>query len=307
MVDTVRRFGLLLGLSVTLGIISPACAASKPTPTKANVPYGPHPKQQLDFYQAESDEPTPVLFFVHGGGWRGGDKARVLFLDQCLKNGISVVSTNYRLIPDVKEDTSQPPVKYCLDDAARALQFVRSKADEWNIDKTRIGACGSSAGGFTSLWLAFHPEMADPKSDDPISRESTRLSCAVVRGPQTSLDPKQLREWLPTFHYGPHAFNLPNFQTFLDKREELMPWIKEFSPYELATSDDPPVYLYFVDEPKMGQAVKDPVHSANLGLGLSQKLDDVGVEYVLKHRGTKDAKQPDQISFLKQHLKPEEK
>ena len=37
-----------------------------------NVPYGTHPRQVLDFYQAASDKPTPLVFHIHGGGWQGG-------------------------------------------------------------------------------------------------------------------------------------------------------------------------------------------------------------------------------------------
>ena len=100
----------------------------------------------------------------------------------------------------------KPPVEWPLHDAARALQFVRSKAAEWNIDKQRIGASGGSAGACSSLWLAFHPDMADPKSSDPVARESTRLWCAAVTGAQTTLDPQQMKEWTPNSRYGGHAF-----------------------------------------------------------------------------------------------------
>jgi hypothetical protein len=55
----------------------------------------------------------------------------------------------------------KPPVQWPLPDAARVLQFVRSKAAEWNIDETRIGASGCSPGAGASLWLAFHPDFAD--------------------------------------------------------------------------------------------------------------------------------------------------
>lgn len=55
-----------------------------------------------------------------------------------------------------------------------ALQFVRSKAKEWNIDKTRIGAAGESAGDCSSLWLASHDDLADPESEDSVARELTR-------------------------------------------------------------------------------------------------------------------------------------
>ena len=58
-------------------------------------------------------------------------------------------------------------MKAPLEDAARALQFVRSKAAQWNLDKQRIGASGGSAGACSALWLAFHDDMADPNSQDP--------------------------------------------------------------------------------------------------------------------------------------------
>src|SRR5262245_37815204 len=157
-------------------------------PTSENVSDGPHERNVLDFWQAKSDKPTPLVFCIHGGGWRGGDKSGYYgqvktFLD----NGISVVTINYRLIGAPGDDQKvSPPVKAPLEDAARALQFVRSKAGDWNIDKKRIGATGGSAGGASSLWLAFHDDMADPKSSDPVLRESTRLYCAAVNGAQVS-------------------------------------------------------------------------------------------------------------------------
>ena len=68
---------------------------------------------------------------------------------------------------------------------------MRSHAKEWNIDKTRIAASGGSAGACSSLYLAFHDDFADPKSADPIARESTRLFCAAVNVAQTTLDQNQ--------------------------------------------------------------------------------------------------------------------
>ena len=291
---------------VTLAVTTLAGLAQTPAvpqPTLANVAYGKHEKQVLDFYQAASDKPVPLLFFIHGGGWMNGDKANPDFLAKCLESGISVVSINYRLIPDVSADKSVPPVKACLDDSARALQFVRSKAVEWKIDKTRIGGCGGSAGGFNTLWLAFHPDMADAKSADPVARESTRLTCALGFVPQTSLDPQQMRNWIPNNDYGHHAFLLASYQEFVDKRESLMPWIEKFSPYALATSDDPPVYLFYDSVPAMGKEAKDPPHSANFGVGLEEKLKKVGIPYELNYTGGPQVKHPDIFGFLLEHLK----
>lgn len=259
-----------------------------PAPTVANFKYGPAERNVLDFWQAKSDKPTPLLFFIHGGGWMGGDKAGVA-VEPYLKEGISVVSINYRYVSQSQDEV--PPVKGPLHDAARALQTVRSKAAEWNIDKQRIGASGGSAGACSSLWLAFHPDMADPKSSDPIARESTRLYCASVAGAQTTLDPQQMKEWTPNSKYGGHAFlsltgkDRPTFDAFLAAREKILPWIAEYSPYALVTSDDPPVHLTFNGPPNLGKDEKDPTHTANFGVKLQEHCKANGVTCELYYPG----------------------
>ncbi len=272
-------------------------------PTLANVHYGEHGKQVMDFWKAESAQPTPLVFFIHGGSWKANDKNKVTGLKEYLAAGISVVSINYRFVQEATAAGVQPPVKWPLEDAARALQFVRSKSADWNIDKTRIGASGGSAGACSSLWLAFHDDMADAKSDDPIARESTRLACAGVLGAQTTLDPRQMREWTPNSVYGGHAFGFANFQQFLDGREKILPWIKEYSPYELATPDDPPVFLHYTVKPEIGKAQKDPTHTSNFGLKLQERLKEIPVESYLMYPGATGVAYPDPIQFLIAKLK----
>lgn len=252
-------------------------------PTAANVPYGNLERQVLDFWQAKSDKPTPVAFCIHGGGWSGGDKSGYYgSVKNYLDNGISVVTINYRLMAQANKQKVIPPVKAPLEDAARALQFVRSKAGEWNIDKQRIGATGGSAGGCSSLWLAFHDDMADPKSSDPVARESTRLYCAAVNGAQVSLDPKVVREWLPNYTYGAHAFGLRNLDEVEKKRDQIAEWIKEYSPISHVSKDDPPIGLYYggVKGAKIGESHPDPTHSPILGLMLAEKLKEAGLKVV---------------------------
>src|ERR1700722_10380508 len=68
-------------------------AAATPVPfppTLADVPYGSHEREVLDFYKAPSDKPTPLLFFIHGGGWTHGDKKTVGGVKGYLAAGISV-------------------------------------------------------------------------------------------------------------------------------------------------------------------------------------------------------------------------
>lgn len=288
-------------------------AAPKRAPTLANVAYGTHERQVLDFYKAESAKPTPLLFFIHGGGWVAGDKAKVGDLEACLAAGISVVSINYRYSWQAQLAGVMPPVQWPLEDAARALQFVRSKAGEWNLDKQRIGASGGSAGACSSLYLAFHDDMADPKSRDPVARESTRLWCAAVSGAQTSLDPKQLKEWTPNSRYGGHAFGfmVPNdlksrdtrFAEFLEKRESVLKWIKMYSPYEHVSKDDPPVYLIYSSAPAIGQPQKDPTHTANYGVKLQEHCKAIGTECELVYPGAPAVKHKSIAEFLIATLK----
>jgi len=303
------------GLAAAAAATPPAGKTSgRPAPTFANVRYGDHERHVLDFWQAKSVRPTPVLFFIHGGGWVGADKSIVAGVPAYLAAGISVVSINYRFIQHALAAGVTPPVQWPLHDAARALQFVRSKAKEWNIDKERIGASGGSAGACSSLWLAFHSDMADPQSRDPIARESTRLWCAAVNGAQTTLDPKQMFEWTPNSRYGGHAFGfwpegkLPGsgtsrrdayFAEFLAARERILPWIMEYSPMAHVTADDPPVYLHYSKEPPaIGQAQKDPTHSPNFGVKLREKLREVGVECELVYPGATEGKFPSAQEYL---------
>lgn len=295
---------LLLVLSAQAQVdVKPEAAPARPAkatrqnppvvaPTLANVPYGPHERHVLDFWKAESATPTPLVFAIHGGGWSSGEKERVnrfVSVEALLAEGISVAAINYRLMIHAVAEGVVPPVKAPLHDAARALQFVRSKAAEWNIDKTRIGATGGSAGACSSLWLAFHDDLADPASSDPVARESTRLACAAVLGAQTTLDPQQMKEWTPNSRYGGHAFGVSGFPQFLASREKLLPWIAEYSPYALVSAGDPPVYLSYSSPPAIGQEQKDPTHTANFGVKLQEHCAATGVACELMYPGAPDA------------------
>lgn len=275
-------------------------------PTHGNVSYGKHERNVMDFWQAKSDKPTPVVICIHGGSWIGGDKSvyygrAKTFLDA----GISMATINYRLMKQANEEKVVPPVKAPLEDAARAVQFLRSKASEWNIDKKRLGATGGSAGGASTLWLAFHDDMADANSDDPVARESTRLTCAAVDGAQSSLDPRELLEWMPNYSYGAHAFGLKNIKEMVAQRERILPWIKKYSAIELVTKDDPPVGLYYggVKGANRGESHPDPTHSPMLGLLLAERLTQVGVDHVLVYVDLPNSKLPNANAFLIEYLK----
>jgi len=270
--------------------------------------------QRIYFWRAKSDKPTPLLFYIHGGGWSGGDRSVVRsMLKPALDAGISVVSVEYRTIRDSMNDGLVPPVKGPMFDCARALQFTRSKAKEWNLDKTKVALAGGSAGACTSLWIAFHDDLADPQSADPIARESTRVTCAAVGGAQTSLDPKQMREWTPNSKYGAHAFGivwdpkqkLSTFDMFYAERERILPWIKEYSPYELVSRDDPPVGLFYTTPPNLGKDEKDPTHTANFGVKLKEHCDEIKAPCELVYPGAPNVVHATDSDYIKAYLRPE--
>lgn len=146
-------------------------AQQNPAPDYADVPYGPHPRNVLDLWKAKSDRPTPVVVHIHGGGFTQGDKSTVgpVLVRYCLSKGISVASINYRY-------STIAPFPAPMLDGARAIQFLRMKAKEWNLDPKAFAATGGSAGAGISLWVGFHDDLADPSNADPVLRESTRLS-----------------------------------------------------------------------------------------------------------------------------------
>jgi acetyl esterase/lipase len=322
---------LVLGLTFVLAPPLPAQAPQgrrpgRPAeggiaPTVADYAYGTDSeRQRFDFWKAESQGPAPVVLLIHGGGWMTGDKSsyKASSIRPYLNAGISVAAINYRFIPQAMEQHVEPPVRACLYDAARALQAIRSKATEWNVDPARVGATGGSAGACTSLWLALHDDLADPSSADPVARQSTRLTCAAVNGAQTSLDPRQVKEWIPNAVYGGHAFGFAakgrgrpeEFRLLSENREKVLPWIKEYSPIELVTPDDPPVYLAYPNQkspPQVGREEPDPTHSAAYGLKLAEKLKAAGVEAVLSYPGAEGDRYGKISAFLIEKLNGEDR
>lgn len=272
---------------------------SVPEPTHENIRYGNHKRNVLDFWQAATDKPTPIVISIHGGGWNGGDKSQLhSFVDtaQLLQAGISVAAINYRFIKHC--EGLEPPVQGPLLDAARAVQFIRSRAIEWNIDPVRIAATGGSAGACSSLWLAYHDDLADPKSDDPVARQSTRLMCVAALRAQTTLDPKQMKKWMPNSKYGAHAFARESFAELLSDRDDILPWINQYSPYALLDAQDADTYLFFPITPEDQNARRNPTHSAIFGVELQKRCREVGVACELAYPGASHVKHMTATDYL---------
>ena len=154
-------------------------------PTIEKVQYGPFEQNDLDLYIAKSDKPTPLVLHFFGGAWVVGNKNAIspFLLDACAEAGITVASINYRY-------STQAIYPGPFLDGARALQFLRLHAKEYNLNPAAVASTGGSAGADISLWLGFHDDLADPASDDPVKRQSTRISCVGAGSAQTVFDPR---------------------------------------------------------------------------------------------------------------------
>jgi hypothetical protein len=73
-----------------------------------------------------------------------------------------------------------------MTDVRRALQYIRSRASDFNIDKGKIILAGNSAGAGTSLWIAFNNDFANSTNADPVLRESSCVKGVVARETQAS-------------------------------------------------------------------------------------------------------------------------
>jgi acetyl esterase len=278
-------------------------APQKLTPDVANGKYGSLERNVFDLWTPKTKKPSPLVVYIHGGGFVNGDKDKLSanLLKRLLDNGVAVMAINYSLMP-------QHLYPQAYKDAARAIQFARSNAKAWNLDKTKVAAMGSSAGGLTSLWIGFHDDLADPRSDDPVLRESTRLSSMAVWSAQTTLvadvvGPKVGSATLKHSFYTGKFFGMKQADMQTDKAKQLT---KEASPLSHLTRDDPPVWAYYsvADKPQTDETtVSDAIHHPYFGKVMKEEMDKLKIECRIRHKDDGKTVNDDVVAFLVKSFK----
>lgn len=127
---------------------------------------------QLDLLQPQKKTRMPAIVYVTGGGFINANRDNGVQLRNYLaEKGYVVASITYRVAPTAK--FPQP-----LEDVKASIRYLRAHADQWNIDKDRIGIIGGSAGGYLS---AFAGTTSGTKTFDKGEnlQESSKVSCAV--------------------------------------------------------------------------------------------------------------------------------
>jgi acetyl esterase len=289
---------------------------AKQKPSFENYPYGEDERNVFDIWLAESKNPTPLAVYIHGGGFRSGSKEKLSQekLTALLDAGISVAAINYRFV-------TTDPLPTAHHDAKRAIQVMRSKASEWNIDKERVAAFGGSAGAQICMWLAYSDDMADAASDDPVERESTRLICVATAGGQTS----NQREF-----YAAHILPLLGGEATIESLiaplggksdpeevlikmwggstpEEASEIAKQCSALQLISADDPPIFMSYGMSPDAekpsdkGRLRGWLIHHVVFGTKLKEKADQLGVEADLRYPGA-DSSYSSEVAFFRDKL-----
>ncbi|MHC5053849.1 MAG: alpha/beta hydrolase fold domain-containing protein [Planctomycetota bacterium] len=145
-----------------------------PPPTHEDVKYDTkHERNVLDFWKAESDKPTPVVVWFHGGGFKMGDKGGIrrsnpAIIKGFLERGVSFASCNYPFL----EDASYVEI---MNHCAWAIRFLRWQQKKWNIDPRRMGVFGASAGALISGFIGYS-RITPKRSRDPVDRFASSVS-----------------------------------------------------------------------------------------------------------------------------------
>lgn len=153
--------------------------------------------QKFDIILPENNgNPCPLVIYIHGGGFTGGNKSKAYdslnkknAITYLLGNKIAFASINYRKVTPGNETTG---IVKPLFDCVSALQHFRRWASVYNINKTRIGLTGSSAGAGAALLIAFSPDMKLTTGSNQVLKQSTRVKAVAAIDTQATYD---IRKW----------------------------------------------------------------------------------------------------------------
>lgn len=221
--------------SISAPVAPKSQAASQKVPSSvriiSDVTYctgGGHPLLMDLYLPNKFPHAVPAVLWLHGGGWRNGDKKNSWIVIKLAERGLVAASANYRLIGEAGFPAA-------IEDAKCAVRFLRANADQYGIDPERIGIAGLSAGGHLAMLAATAPASANLEGSGGWAKVSSRVSAVL--------------SWYgPTdFSVGPTAFERghgPSIKDFLGGTPEENPEnYKNASPIHWVRKGDPPLLM----------------------------------------------------------------
>lgn len=189
-------------------------------------------KLDLAMPNERGDSPRAAIVFIHGGGWRNGDKRAPGFLNPTLgyaAKGYVCVTINYRLATVV----GPGQIYRCIEDVKNAVRWLRANASKYNIDPNRIGATGNSAGAHLSVMLGLCPQDAGLEGDGPYQDYSSAVQAVAASATPTSF-------LIPMSERARERFEQASQQA----DEEQLTMARKISPITYVNADAPPMLLF---------------------------------------------------------------
>jgi acetyl esterase/lipase len=273
-----RFYSRCLAICLLAFNVTPALSA-----TFLDVPYGSHERQIFDLWTPDEAKASPLVIFIHGGGWVAGTKdemrSRISLIREYNRRGIAVAAINYRYL------THAPLQTILREDIGGFVQWMRLNSEKYRLDPMSFFAYGISAGASASLWLATHDDLADPRAEDLKLRQSTRLLAAGHFQGQISYDyevwKQHLGKELTEKFIGSQAWTRYHFsgpeELFTEEGVKVR---RDLDMYGNLTSDDPPILFWNNLENDPSRDQNYFVHSPRHGQLLHAKAKTVGVESV---------------------------
>jgi acetyl esterase/lipase len=299
----VSALALLLLSALVFSVSAQNVVSAK---VERNVVYGMYSGLALtmDVYAPERPNGLGIIF-IHGSGWsaelgvdarplKEGEQTKI-YGEPLIKAGYTVFAINHRAAPRFRYPAQ-------VEDAQRAVRFIRYHAKRFGIDPARIGAVGGSSGGHLVSMLGAMDGKGDLNDPSAINRESAKVQCVVARA--APLDFVQM--WkdvgtaigsIPLFGFG-----MGTDQNSLEYKQYI-----EASPITYVTADDPPFLLLHGDADKVvpfnqSEVFEAALRKANVKVKL---IRVVGGAHGPKFDGAVNP--PDyigeMIAWLHQHLK----
>ncbi len=250
-----------------------------------------HERQKLDLYVPDTGENLPLIIWVHGGAWLGGDK-RHYNPREYLKSGYAGASINYRL--------SQHAIFPAqIEDVKAAVRWLRANAETYRLDSDRFAAWGSSAGGHSVAMLGTTGDVNEFEVGENLEVSSRVQAVVNYYGPTDFLqmDAHRLPDGL--VHDAPDS---PESKLVGGPIQEHKDRVAKANPVTYVSEDDSPFLIIHGDQDKLvpyqqSVLLKDALEKAGVPVTF-YKVEGGG------HGWFRDPKVPELTkAFLEKHLK----
>ncbi|MXV74770.1 alpha/beta hydrolase [Candidatus Poribacteria bacterium] len=251
-----------------------------------------HERQKLDLYVPDTGENLPLIIWIHGGAWRGGNKTHYV-PKAYLNAGYAGASINYRL--------SQHAVFPAqIEDVKAAVRWLRANAETYRLDPNRFAAWGSSAGGHLVAMLGTAGDIEEFEVGGNLGVSSQVQAVVDYYGPTDFLQMDAHRFPDGLVHDAPDS---PESQLVGGPIQEHKERVARANPITYVSKDDPPFLIIHGDQDKLvpyqqSVLLKDALEKAGVSVKF-YRVEGGG------HGWFKDPKVPELTkAFLEKHLKP---